>query len=61
LIEPDRRTAIRRALTLARAGDVVCLAGKGHQTGFIVGDQVLPFDDREEAGLVLRELESKKV
>jgi UDP-N-acetylmuramoyl-L-alanyl-D-glutamate--2,6-diaminopimelate ligase len=58
IVEPDRRLAIRRALVMAAAGDVICLAGKGHETGQIIGTEVVPFDDREEAGLVLRELES---
>jgi UDP-N-acetylmuramoyl-L-alanyl-D-glutamate--2,6-diaminopimelate ligase len=59
-VEPDRRAAIRIALEMARDGDVVCLAGKGHETGQIIGNQVIPFDDREEAGLVLRELENRR-
>ena len=46
-----RREAIAEALGLARAGDIVLLAGKGHETGQIVGDRVLPFDD----ALVARE------
>jgi UDP-N-acetylmuramoyl-L-alanyl-D-glutamate--2,6-diaminopimelate ligase len=58
-VEPDRRAAIRLALEMAQSGDVVCFAGKGHETGQIIGDQVIPFDDREEAGLVLRELERR--
>jgi UDP-N-acetylmuramoyl-L-alanyl-D-glutamate--2,6-diaminopimelate ligase len=61
LVEPDRRAAIRAALTQAKAGDVFCLAGKGHETGQIVGDQVFPFDDRVEAAAVLRELEQKGI
>ncbi len=60
LVQPDRRLAIRAALEQAAAGDVVCLAGKGHETGQIVGNQVFPFDDRVEAGLVLRELEQSR-
>lgn len=48
-----RREAIRRALAEAKAGDIVLIAGKGHEQGQIVGDKVLPFDDvnvaREEA------------
>jgi UDP-N-acetylmuramoyl-L-alanyl-D-glutamate--2,6-diaminopimelate ligase len=41
----DRRAAIAAAIAEARAGDIVLLAGKGHEQGQIVGDQVLPFDD----------------
>lgn len=55
-IEADRGKAIRRALTMAKAGDVICLAGKGHETGQIIGTEEFPFDDREEARKVLREI-----
>ena len=41
----DRRTAIAQAIGGASKGDIILLAGKGHETGQIVGDQVLPFDD----------------
>ena len=57
LVEPDRKKAIRAALMMAKPGDVFCLAGKGHETGQIVGDQTFPFDDRVEASEILRELE----
>ena len=44
----DRAEAIAGAIAGLRAGDVLVVAGKGHETGQIVGDRVLPFDDAEE-------------
>jgi len=55
-VELDRRAAITRALTSADDGDVVVIAGKGHETGQIVAGQTLPFDDRVVAREVLGEL-----
>jgi len=43
---PDRRQAIARALALAQPGDVVCVAGKGHETTQEIAGQFHPFDDR---------------
>jgi UDP-N-acetylmuramoyl-L-alanyl-D-glutamate--2,6-diaminopimelate ligase len=48
---PGRRQAIAEAIRMARSADIVLLAGKGHETGQVVGDRVLPFDD----ALVARE------
>ncbi|HZV76821.1 MAG TPA: UDP-N-acetylmuramoyl-L-alanyl-D-glutamate--2,6-diaminopimelate ligase [Candidatus Babeliales bacterium] len=49
VVELDRRRAIERAIAEAAAGDVVLVAGKGHETYQIVGNAVLPFDDAEIA------------
>ena len=46
---PERRAAVRHAIGLARPGDVVVLAGKGHEDYQIVGNKKLPYDDREAA------------
>lgn len=46
--EVDRRTAIALALAAGRAGDVVVIAGKGHERGQTIGDETLPFSDRDE-------------
>jgi len=46
-IDPDRRTAIQRAIGLAEPGDVVVIAGKGHEQGQEIAGTVHPFDDRE--------------
>jgi UDP-N-acetylmuramoyl-L-alanyl-D-glutamate--2,6-diaminopimelate ligase len=47
VVEPDRAAAISYAVSLARSGDVVVVAGKGHETGQYIAGTVLPFDDRE--------------
>jgi len=56
-VDLDRAAAIGRALGEARAGDVVIIAGKGHETYQIIGDVTRPFDDREVAAAALRRLE----
>jgi UDP-N-acetylmuramoyl-L-alanyl-D-glutamate--2,6-diaminopimelate ligase len=47
IVEPDRAAAIGQAVSMAVAGDVIVVAGKGHETGQYVAGRVLPFDDRE--------------
>jgi UDP-N-acetylmuramoyl-L-alanyl-D-glutamate--2,6-diaminopimelate ligase len=54
VMEPDRRRAIEIAIRQARSGDVVLIAGKGHEPTQTIGDQVLPFDDRTVALEILR-------
>jgi UDP-N-acetylmuramoyl-L-alanyl-D-glutamate--2,6-diaminopimelate ligase len=55
-VEPDRRRAIGQALAEAGPGDVVVIAGKGHETTQTIGDTVRPFDDREVARAALAAL-----
>ena len=55
VIEPDREKAIGLAIDQARSGDMVLLAGKGHENYQIIEDQTLPFDDRDAARRALRE------
>jgi UDP-N-acetylmuramoyl-L-alanyl-D-glutamate--2,6-diaminopimelate ligase len=50
----DRREAITRAIGAAERNDVIVIAGKGHETYQVVGDQIHHFDDREEAELALK-------
>ena len=56
LVEADRERAIEMALDQARPGDIVLLAGKGHETYQILRDQTIAFDDRVVARRVLRRL-----
>jgi UDP-N-acetylmuramoyl-L-alanyl-D-glutamate--2,6-diaminopimelate ligase len=51
----DRREAIRSAIAALAAGDVLLIAGKGHETGQIVGNQTLDFSDHDEVAAALRE------
>ena len=56
VIEPDRAAAIRLALQTAKSGDVVLIAGKGHEKVQIVGFTSIPFDDSETSLSVLADL-----
>ncbi|MGQ9917406.1 MAG: UDP-N-acetylmuramoyl-L-alanyl-D-glutamate--2,6-diaminopimelate ligase [Bryobacteraceae bacterium] len=56
LVEPDRRNAIRLAIGRAAAGDIVLIAGKGHETYQVLAGGTVPFDDRQVAREVLEEL-----
>ena len=50
----DRAEAIRRAIADLKGGDVLLIAGKGHETGQIIGDRVVPFSDHEAVAAVLQ-------
>jgi len=60
LVIPDRREAIHLAIRTARAGDVVLIAGKGHEDYQVVGRKKFPFDDREEARAALASVKEGK-
>ncbi|HVM32791.1 MAG TPA: UDP-N-acetylmuramoyl-L-alanyl-D-glutamate--2,6-diaminopimelate ligase [bacterium] len=55
-VEEDRAKAIRLAISMARPGDVVLIAGKGHETYQVIGETKHHFDDREEALKALRRM-----
>jgi UDP-N-acetylmuramoyl-L-alanyl-D-glutamate--2,6-diaminopimelate ligase len=57
-VEPDRAAAIARALEEAGEGDVVVIAGKGHEQGQEFADRTIPFDDRDVAREALRRLQA---
>ena len=50
---PDRRAAIQKAIRTAKSGEIVLIAGKGHEDYQIIGSEKRHFDDREEARLAL--------
>jgi UDP-N-acetylmuramoyl-L-alanyl-D-glutamate--2,6-diaminopimelate ligase len=52
----DRRAAIRAAIAELHPGDALLIAGKGHETGQIIGDRVVPFSDHEAVAAALKEL-----
>ena len=53
-VEPDREQALAMAIEEARPGDIVLLAGKGHETYQVLRDGTIEFDDREKARAILR-------
>jgi UDP-N-acetylmuramoyl-L-alanyl-D-glutamate--2,6-diaminopimelate ligase len=52
----DRGEAIRTAVAMLRRGDALLIAGKGHETGQIIGDRTLPFSDAEAARAALKDI-----
>ena len=59
-VEPDRAAAIAQILAQARAGDVVLLAGKGHEKMQIFADRTIPFDDAEVARAELQNFQTNE-
>lgn len=55
----DRAEAILRGIDMLEAGDALLVAGKGHETGQTIGDDVLPFDDVEQASVAVAALDGK--
>jgi UDP-N-acetylmuramoyl-L-alanyl-D-glutamate--2,6-diaminopimelate ligase len=51
----DRAEAIRAGIAALKAGDVLLIAGKGHETGQIVGDRILKFSDQDAVAAALKE------
>ena len=56
-VELDRRRAIATSIIQAEKQDIVLIAGKGHETGQIIGDAVFPLDDAEQASVAVAALE----
>jgi UDP-N-acetylmuramoyl-L-alanyl-D-glutamate--2,6-diaminopimelate ligase len=55
----DRAEAILRGVDALGSGDALLICGKGHETGQVVGDQVFPFDDAEQASVSVAVLEGR--
>ena len=58
---PDRAEAILRAVDALQPGDALLVAGKGHETGQVVGDDVFPFDDAEQASIAVSALDGTSI
>jgi len=54
-VQPDRRTALAAAVAASRTGDVLVLAGKGHEDYQVIGTTKFPFDDRRVAAALFAE------
>lgn len=61
MIEPDRKKAIGLGIRLAGPGDIVLIAGKGHETYQIIGNRTYPFDDRSVAAEMLQEIREQRM
>jgi UDP-N-acetylmuramoyl-L-alanyl-D-glutamate--2,6-diaminopimelate ligase len=61
IVEPDRAAAIAQAVGLAAPGDVIVVAGKGHETGQYIAGTVLPFDDRKVTASALERMAKDRV
>jgi UDP-N-acetylmuramoyl-L-alanyl-D-glutamate--2,6-diaminopimelate ligase len=55
----DRAEAILRGIDMLQPGDALLIAGKGHESGQIIGDTVMPFDDVEQASVAVAALEGR--
>ena len=55
----DRAEAILRGIDAIGPGDALLIAGKGHETGQIIGDDILPFDDVEQASVAVAALDGR--
>ncbi len=58
---PDRRSAIKRAISIAKNGDFIVIAGKGHENYQIIGTDKIHFDDKEVASEFIREMKNGKL
>ncbi|MCF6280930.1 MAG: UDP-N-acetylmuramoyl-L-alanyl-D-glutamate--2,6-diaminopimelate ligase [Candidatus Polarisedimenticolaceae bacterium] len=58
IVERNRASAISQAIAMASAGDLILVAGKGHETSQQIGDLTLPFSDREQVASLLQEREA---
>ncbi len=60
-IQPDRKTAVKTALSKAKKGDYILIAGKGHEDYQITGNKTIHFDDKEVVREILKDMEAKQL